>query len=148
MSPLQIASFCSQSSQGAPGLEGNLRHAVSWHAVYRVAPRNPRQLSPWRVGHDLRRVGVGWLDRQQGLRDRPPHTASPPSLPPPQSLGPEEYERQKEAVADELCARLEAVFPGLQAGTTFREVRDVQGKGGGQRVSPVRTLVLYQAHAC
>ncbi|MEW5306762.1 MAG: hypothetical protein WDW36_009203 [Sanguina aurantia] len=38
------------------------------------------------------------------------------------SLGPEEYERQKEAVADELCARLEAVFPGLQAGTTFREV--------------------------
>ncbi|KXZ53863.1 hypothetical protein GPECTOR_6g781 [Gonium pectorale] len=39
-----------------------------------------------------------------------------------QGLSPAEYEATKEKVADEICARLEAILPGLRAGTTFREV--------------------------
>ena len=40
-----------------------------------------------------------------------------------QDLSPDEYERKKEEVADELCKRIEAVIPGLREGITFREVR-------------------------
>jgi prolycopene isomerase len=45
-----------------------------------------------------------------------------------QGLGPEEYERKKEEVADAIVARLEALWPGLKAATEFREVRS-QGMG-------------------
>jgi prolycopene isomerase len=37
-------------------------------------------------------------------------------------MSPVEYEAKKEAVADEICARLEALFPGLRAAIEFREV--------------------------
>ncbi len=37
-------------------------------------------------------------------------------------LSPEEYEQRKEQVADELCQRMEAVFPGLIEAIEFREV--------------------------
>ena len=39
-----------------------------------------------------------------------------------QDLGPEEYERKKEEVAEALCQRIEAVIPGLRGAITFREV--------------------------
>eukprot|EP00882_Tetradesmus_deserticola_P026547 GHRQ01029298.1.p1 GENE.GHRQ01029298.1~~GHRQ01029298.1.p1 ORF type:complete len:154 (+),score=59.63 GHRQ01029298.1:1186-1647(+) len=39
-----------------------------------------------------------------------------------QGMSPEQYEAQKEAVADEVCSRLEALFPGLTAAIEFREV--------------------------
>jgi prolycopene isomerase len=37
-------------------------------------------------------------------------------------MSPAEYEAKKEEVADEICARLEALFPGLRAAIEFREV--------------------------
>ena len=40
-----------------------------------------------------------------------------------QGMSPEEYEAQKERVADEICKRLEALWPGLRAAIEFREVR-------------------------
>ena len=43
-----------------------------------------------------------------------------------QDLSPDEYERKKDEVADALCKRLEAVFPGLTDAITFREVRSSQ----------------------
>ena len=48
-----------------------------------------------------------------------------------QDLSPDEYERKKEEVADAICKRLDAVFPGLSDGITFREVR-VQGVTQGE----------------
>lgn len=41
-----------------------------------------------------------------------------------QGLSPEEYEAEKERVADEIVARLDAVIPGLAAAVEFREVRE------------------------
>ena len=41
-----------------------------------------------------------------------------------QDLSPAEYEAEKERVADSICARLEAVFPGLRGAIEFREVCD------------------------
>ena len=38
-------------------------------------------------------------------------------------MSPAEYEAQKEAIADEICARLETLWPGLRAAIEFREVR-------------------------
>jgi hypothetical protein len=38
----------------------------------------------------------------------------------------EEYEAQKEAVADQICKRLEALWPGLRQGIEFREVNASQ----------------------
>jgi hypothetical protein len=37
-------------------------------------------------------------------------------------MSPDEYEAKKEAVADEICARLEKLWPGLRAAIEFREV--------------------------
>jgi phytoene dehydrogenase-like protein len=39
-----------------------------------------------------------------------------------QGMSPAEYDAKKEEVADEICARLEALFPGLRAAIEFREV--------------------------
>ncbi|WIA41668.1 hypothetical protein OEZ86_009018 [Tetradesmus obliquus] len=39
-----------------------------------------------------------------------------------QGMSPAEYDAKKDAVADEICARLEKLFPGLRAGIEFREV--------------------------
>lgn len=39
-----------------------------------------------------------------------------------QGLSPSDYEAQKEAVADEVCGRLEALWPGLRQAVEFREV--------------------------
>lgn len=44
-----------------------------------------------------------------------------------QGLSHQEYERKKEAMADELCQRLESLFPGLRDAITLKEVR---GTGG------------------
>lgn len=41
----------------------------------------------------------------------------------PQNLSPAEYEAEKERVADDICRRLEAIFPGLCAAIEYREVR-------------------------
>jgi len=46
----------------------------------------------------------------------------PPPPPAPQGLSPSDYEAQKEAVADEVCGRLEALWPGLRQAVEFREV--------------------------
>lgn len=73
-------------------------------------------------------------------RPAPPPTVSSPSsvahhYPPaptpwPQNLSPEQYEAEKERVADELCARMEAVWPGLRGAIEFREVRAALGARG------------------
>lgn len=39
-----------------------------------------------------------------------------------QGLSPADYESQKERVADEICERLETLWPGLRAAIEFREV--------------------------
>jgi prolycopene isomerase len=39
-----------------------------------------------------------------------------------QGLSPEEYERKKEEVAESLCKRIEAVFPGISKAIRFKEV--------------------------
>lgn len=39
-----------------------------------------------------------------------------------QGMSPDEYEAKKEQVADEICERLEALWPGLRAAIEFREV--------------------------
>ncbi len=61
----------------------------------------------------------------------------PLAFPCPQGMSVEEYEAAKERVADELCARLDAVWPGLKGAVTFREVGDVGvggvADGGGER---------------
>lgn len=38
-------------------------------------------------------------------------------------MSPAEYEAQKVAVADEICKRLEKIWPGISAAIEFREVR-------------------------
>jgi hypothetical protein len=44
-------------------------------------------------------------------------------MPVTQGMSPAEYEAQKVAVADDICKRLEAIWPGLSASIEFREVR-------------------------
>jgi len=45
-------------------------------------------------------------------------------------MTPAEYEAEKERVADSICERLEAVFPGLRGAIEFREVSAVAGLRG------------------
>jgi hypothetical protein len=59
---------------------------------------------------------------QQTNNTNHPATPSPPFYHN-QDLSPAEYEAEKERVADAICARLDAVFPGLSAAVEFREVR-------------------------
>jgi hypothetical protein len=43
-----------------------------------------------------------------------------------QGMSPAEYEAQKVAVADDICMRLQTLWPGLRASIEFREVRHTQ----------------------
>lgn len=79
-----------------------------------------------------------------------------------------EYERKKDEVADAIVARLEKVFPGLKAGTLFRQAArvavvgvDTGGRlvvmkwlgrvcwlGIGQHMAPVACHICLSAAAC
>lgn len=47
-------------------------------------------------------------------------------------MSPAEYEAQKVAVADDICKRLEILWPGLRASIEFREVRHIASWGVSQ----------------
>ena len=50
------------------------------------------------------------------------HTFTPSSIEDWQGLSPQEYENKKEAAANKLIDRLEAIFPGISAGLDYQEV--------------------------
>lgn len=66
-----------------------------------------------------------------------------------QGMSPVEYEAQKVAVADDICRRLEALWPGLCASIEFREVRwRHTARLGGQPGQDNKMLGMQLACTC